>query len=81
MGFAAGRFVGEGTEIFGHDGIGNHADGERVKRGAENGVFFAGVRDADDMINIAERKLQQLIGQYARRICKSEKRVICKHRP
>lgn len=81
MGFTAGGRVGQGAEVLCYHGVGNHADGEWVQRGTKDGVLFAGVGNADDVVDIAERKLQQLVRQYARCICESEERMICKHRP
>lgn len=37
--------------------------------------------DTDDMIHVAQYKLQQLVREYARRVGKSKQAVIRKHRP
>ena len=37
--------------------------------------------DADDMINVAQRELEQLVGQNARGIGKAKQTVIGKHSP
>jgi hypothetical protein len=44
-------------------------------------VGIPGVRNADDMIHVAQGKLQQLVCENTRRICEAEKTMIRKTRP
>ena len=38
-----------------------------------------GMTDANDMIDIAERKLEELVGEDTAGVCKAEKGVVGKH--
>lgn len=40
-----------------------------------------GVTDADNVVDVAEGKFQQLVRENARSVCKSEKGMIRKYRP
>lgn len=55
--------------------------GGLIRGGWVGGGDIPGVTDADDMVDVAESELQQLIRKNTRRIRKSKKRMIRKHRP
>ena len=52
----------ERAEVGCNDSIGDDRDHEGIKRGAENRVLLARMADTDDMIHIAEGKLEELVG-------------------
>lgn len=68
--------VRERDKVLGHEGVGDDRDHQRVERRAQDGVLFAGVADADDMVDVAEGELEQLVGEDAGGVGKAKERVV-----
>jgi hypothetical protein len=45
------------------------------------GLFVPSVTDANDMVDITKRKLEQLVGQYASCVREAEQAVVCEDSP
>lgn len=75
------RLRGVRTEVLGNNGVGDDGHTRRIERRTEDGVLFARVRDAYNMVDIRQRKLQQLVRQNTPGIGETEQRMIRKTRP
>lgn len=73
---ALGRVRGE---IRGVDGVGNDGHNLRVERCAEHRVFLAGVRDAHDVVGVAQRHGQQLVGQHGAHVGEAKEGMVGEH--
>lgn len=64
------------AEVVGNNSIGNDRDHERVKGRSEDGVLFARVADANDVVDVAEGELEQLVGQDTGSVCEAKETVV-----
>lgn len=73
---ALGRVRGE---VRGVDGVGNDGHNLRVERCAEHRVLLAGVRDAHDVVGVAQRHGQQLVGQHGAHVGEAKEGMVGEH--
>ena len=63
----------EGARV---DGVGDDRDVRGVEGRAQDGVLLAGVADADDVVDVAQRELEQLVHQDAGGVREAEELVV-----
>lgn len=66
-------------EVCGIHGVGNDRYYLRVERCTEHRVLLTGVRHAHDVVGIAERCSQKLVGQHRAHVSKTKKGMVGEH--